>query len=108
PPDEPGPEPERPRFTNLPTGRAAGGEPPVVEEGDLVPLSPAGLGRSTPRSPPGAGARPSSRFEASRSQEPARPARNMFDPVWPSEASERPPANEAAPAPPPADPPPAG
>jgi hypothetical protein len=106
PPDRPALEPDRPHFTNLPTGRAAVGEPPVVEESDLVPLSPAGLGRSTPRSPPGAGARPGSRFEASRSQEPAR--RNMFDPVWPSEASERAQPNEAATPPPPTDAPAAG
>ena len=89
PPDQPTLEPERPRFTNLPSGRPTGSEPPVVEEGDLVPLSPAGLGRPAPRSQPGAGARSTSRFEASRSPEPARPSRNMFDPVWPSEASER-------------------
>jgi hypothetical protein len=106
PPDRPALEPDRPRFTNLPTGRGAGGEPPVVEEGDLVPLSPAG--RSTPRSQPGAGARPSSRFEASRAQEPARTARNMFDPVWPAEASERAQPSEDATPPPAVDAPAAG
>ena len=108
PPDQPALEPERPRFTNLPSGRATSSEPPVVEEGDLVPLSPAGLGRSAPRSQLGAGARSTSRFEAPRSPEPARPARNMFDPVWPSEASERARPDEGAAPPPSIDAPAAG
>jgi hypothetical protein len=100
PPDRPALEPERPRVPEMPAGRGAGGEPPVVEEGELVPLSPAGLGRPSPKSPPSAGTRPTSRFGAARSQEPARPARNMFDPVWPSDASERPLPQEDSPPPP--------
>jgi len=106
PPDRPALEPERPRAPNMPAGRGAGGEPPVVEEGDLVPLSPAGLGRPTAKSPPLAGTRPPSRLGAGRSQEPSRPASNMFEPVWPADASERalphedspPPVAEARPA----------
>src|SRR5262249_30298987 len=83
PPDRPALEPERSRVPHMPAGRGAGGEPPVVEEGELVPLSPTGLGRPSPKSSPSAGTRPTSRFGAARSQEPARTARNTFDPVWP-------------------------
>ncbi|HSR75820.1 MAG TPA: hypothetical protein VLN57_04475 [Xanthobacteraceae bacterium] len=108
PPDRPALELERPRVPNVPAGRGAGGEPPVVEEGELVPLSPAGLGRPSPTSPPSAGTRQTSRLGAARSQEPARPARNMFDPVWPSDASERPQPQDDSPPPPVAQAPSAG
>ena len=101
PPDRSALEPDRPRVPNMPAGRGAGGEPPVVEEGELVPLSPAGVGRPTQKSQPSAGTRPPSRFGAARPQEPARPARNVFDPVWPSDAPERPQPQEDS-APPPA------
>jgi hypothetical protein len=98
PPDRPALEPDPSRFTTPPAGRGAG-EPPVVDEGDQVPLSPAGQGRSAPRSQPAAGTRLMPRFEAPRA-EPTRPARNMFEPVWPSEASEREQPAQAPPPPP--------
>jgi len=78
-----------------PSGRDEG-EPPVVDEVDTVPLSPAGLGRSAPIPPPPSPL-PEPRFEPraepppapsirtpppGRPQQPPRPTRNIFDPNW--------------------------
>ncbi len=97
PPERPALEPER-----LRPGGAAGprrmAEPPVADDDDLVPLSPAGVGRGAQR-PQVAGAHdegmieprfepppppPTPRFESPRPQEQERPKRNLFDTTWSS------------------------
>jgi hypothetical protein len=89
-------EPERVR-PGLSVTRDA--EPPVEDEEDLVPLSPAGLGRTSPRLPAGLqdesmleprfespppSPRAPSRFDIPRAPEPERPKRNLFDTSWQS------------------------
>src|SRR5262245_46671061 len=101
PPPDRSPEAERQRPGGFPGLREV--EPPVVEEDDLVPLSPAGVGRAPPRLPiggqdessleprfepqvPAPTPRPSPRFESPR-PEPERPKRNLFDTSWQSPSS---------------------
>jgi hypothetical protein len=100
PPQERAPaEPERMRPASPSSARDA--EPPVVDEEDLVPLSPAGIGRTSPRLPTGLqddgmveprfesppSPRPPSRFDIPRAPEPERPKRNLFDTSWQSPGS---------------------
>jgi hypothetical protein len=112
PPDNAASEVDRQRSLLSPGTRSAG-EPPVVDEGDLVPLSPAGHGRPAQRPQPAT--RATSRLETARAPEQPRPARNMFDPVWPAERAQpaegsarqpsidSPAPAESTPLPPPAD-----
>jgi hypothetical protein len=101
PPDRPATDFDRLRPSGVPGGRE-GGEPPVVDEVESVPLSPAGLGRPTPTPPPIPPAE--NRFErrseppptpsmrapqSARPQEPRRATRNIFDPNWSPGAAAR-------------------
>jgi hypothetical protein len=112
-PERPAPEPERFRPGGFPGPRGSG-EPPVVDEGDLVPLSPAGLGRTMRPPPalseddgtleprfdppaPAASPHPVPRFDSPRPQEAERPKRNLFDPTWSSPAASRREAPERTP-----------
>jgi hypothetical protein len=117
-PERAPPEPERLRPSGF-QGPRSPVEPPVVDEGEFVPLSPAATGRTVRPPPglaqddgtfeprletpaPGGASHPVPRFEAPRPQEPERPKRNLFDPTWSSAASRREVPERAPPEPEPA------